>query len=201
VKKTRRSGYVTSLVIGAAASLAACDRDDTRDADVKLYPSVEACRQDFEPESCDEGLKAAEAQHAQSAPKFASRDECVNAGFDNCGPVPGAGGTGSFMPMLMGYMMGRSLSQPGSFGTFQAGQRDGGGARAPYSAKPVYADRNGYVYTGDREVSRLSPAQDVKGNQPLSVRTRVTPTGEVAGTRSVSRGGFGTTGSRFSGGS
>jgi uncharacterized protein YgiB involved in biofilm formation len=195
--KMRRSRYVTTLLVGAAAAaLASCD--NAQDADVNIYQTSEACRQDYTPEACDRGLTEAKAQHAQSAPKFANREECLAAGFDNCEAAPttaaatqtASGGSGMFMPMLMGYMMGRTL-----------GGGMGGVGQPMQQPRPVYADRSGFLYSGDREVSRLAPGQTLNSNAATTVRTRMSPTGELAGARTVSRGGFGSTGRGMSAGS
>jgi len=209
----RRSRYVTTLLVGvAAAALASCD--NAQDADVNIYQTSEACRKDYTPEACDKGFAEAEAEHAQSAPKFATREECLAAGFDNCESAPSSGsptqtasgGSGMFMPMLMGYMMGRSLGGVGAGSMGQPPQQVGTPASAGANAqgfkpRPVYADRSGFLYSGDRTVSRLAPGQGLSPTGATTVRTPMSPTGDLAGTRTVARGGFGATGNRMSGGS
>lgn len=203
----RRSKYVTTLLMGAAAvSMVACD--NAQDVNVNVYRGVDACAQENDASICEQEYKNAEAQHINSAPKFASAQECADAGFDQCQavppqtPIPGQEGApqqtasstggGMFMPMLMGYMMGRTL---GGMGAGAAGGPNMTGA----PARPVYADRNGFVYSGNREVSRLAPGQTLASAGTTTMRTRMSPTGDLAG-RTVSRGGFGATGSRFSSG-
>jgi uncharacterized protein YgiB involved in biofilm formation len=196
--KMRRSRYVTTLLVGAAAAaLASCD--NAQDTDVSIYQSSEACRQDYTPEACDQGFAQAKAEHAQSAPKFATREECLAAGFDNCEAAPttapaaqnASSGSGMFMPMLMGYMMGRTLG----------GVTGGMGQQPMAQSRPVYGDRSGFLYSGNREVSRLAPGQALSPNTATTVRTRMSPTGELAGARTVARGGFGSTGRGMSAGS
>ncbi len=196
--KRRRSRYVTTLLVGVAAgALASCD--NAQDTDVNIYQSSEACRQDYTPEACDQGFAEAKTQHAQSAPKFATREECLAAGFDNCEAAPttaastqsASGGSGMFMPMLMGYMMGRTLG----------GGMSNVGQQPMQQPRPVYADRSGFLYSGDRAVSRLAPGQALNPNAATTVRTRMSPTGALAGTRTVARGGFGSTGRGMSAGS
>ena len=96
-----------------------------------------------------------------------------------------------FMPMLMGYMMGRTLG----------GGMSSVGQQPKQPPRPVYADRSGFLYSGDRAVSRLAPGQALNPNAATTVRTRMSPTGALAVTRTVARGGFGSTGRGMSAGS
>ena len=223
-KPARRSRYVTTLLMGAAAvSLMGCEQDTSKEADVSIYKSIDACAKDFPLRECQDGMTEAQQQHQQTAPKFASAKECQDAGFEACEPaataaVPSAqsqpgqtqtasGGSGSFMPILMGYMMGRAMSPGMGFGqpgmqqpaTMQTSAATPTAASAP--ARPVYADKNGFLYSADRQVSRLAPGQSLSSTGATTVRTRVSPSGDLAGPRTVARGGFGSTGSRMSGGS
>ncbi len=213
-RPARRSRYVTTLLMGAAAvSLMGCEQDTSKEADVSIYQSIDACAKDFPLRECQDGMVQAQTQHQQTAPKFASAQECKDAGFEACEPAapvaaaPSAqpqtasGGSGSFMPILMGYMMGRAMSPGMGFG--QPGMQQPvsapPGASAP--ARPVYADRNGFLYSADRQVSKLAPGQSLSSTGATTVRTRLSPSGDLAGPRTVARGGFGATGSRMSGGS
>jgi uncharacterized protein YgiB involved in biofilm formation len=197
-KTLRRSRYVTTLMMGAAATaLVACEQQQTVETDVTVYPTVEDCTRDFDANACEQAANTAVAEHLQTAPRFNTAEECAQAGFENCAAAPQQAGqqsgTGSFMPFLMGYMMARA---------FSPGMAPGAGATPGSSwSKPVYGDRNGFLYSGNRGVGQMAPGQALgRSTGPLNMRTAVTPTGQFAG-RTVTRGGFGATGSRFSAGS
>jgi uncharacterized protein YgiB involved in biofilm formation len=160
--------------------------------------------------TCEQGFEQAKEEHIKQAPKFNTRAECEAAGFSQCdqAEVKTADGASHsmFMPMMMGYMMGRMLGgggygygAPGYGGqgappprpneqnqtSTSGGSGGAGGAYARTAGRPVYGDRNGYLYTGGNQVGRVAPG------------TTSLPSGTAV--RSVSRGGFGSRG--FSGGS
>ena len=185
----RKSRYVTILL--AATALAACDQnaktmtDASGQPESTIYGDVDACAKDQDAAQCNKALETAKAEHAVTAPKFASVAECEAAGFNKCEEARTltADGTqhstGMFMPMMMGFMMGRML---GGGGMMMPGQTP-----AP-PPKPVYADRGGTLYANNTMVGRTTPGA-----------TSLGPSGVAA--RSVSRGGFGSAARGFSGGS
>jgi len=178
----RKSRYVTFLV--AAATLSACDQNTGEPMDAVLYSDPSACAKEMDANLCADAYATAQTEHVQQAPKFASKAECEAAGFPTCEQteVKTAQGTGSsfFMPMMMGYMVGRMLS-PGMPG---AANRMG----SPTTARPVYSDRGGFLHAGGAQVGRLAPG--ATGIGPSGMATRVT-----------TRGGFGGSARSFSGGS
>lgn len=175
--------------------LAGCDDNDPLAGHDVLRDQKE-CSAKPDPDACRTALADARAQHVQTAPRFANREECeAQFGVNNCGtptqvlagndafsaatPVdpsqpqtsPQTGeqqaqaqssSGGIFMPMLMGYMMGRTL---------------GGG----FGAQPLYRDPNNTAYSGGKPLGQLSANRfpDAPKASPLA----------------VSRGGFGRTGS------
>ena len=176
----RKSRYVTVLL--AATALAACDE---RPIEGKVYGDVAACTQETDPAACEQAFAAAKEEHTQQAPKFATKEECEAAGYSQCegATVQTAQGTSHsmFMPMMMGFMMGRMLGGGGMMGPMT----NRPGAAAP--SRPVYGDRNGYLYAGNSQVGRVAPGTTSLGGQTIAART-------------VSRGGFGASGARYSGG-
>ena len=121
-------------------------------------------------------------QSNQSAPTFTSREACEQQfGAGNCmepekvadGQQPQtqnqAGGS-FFMPLMMGYLMGRTF---------------GGG----YAAQPVYRDATNTAYAGSRPIGSFDRATST-----LRQGT------DAAGRSTASRGGFGGTASRYGGG-
>jgi len=188
----RKSKYVTFLLAGAAATtLAACEQENAQDA--MLYADPAACAKDMDAGVCNESYATAQQEHLQQAPKFATPAECEAAGFAKCEEAQvqkadGSGGhTSFFMPMMMGYMMGRMMS-PGGMMPGQTAPRTG---TAP-PPRPVYTDRSGYMYAGGAgALSRV-------GQLP-SGATSLGSSGTA--TRVTTRGGFGGSARSFGGGS
>jgi uncharacterized protein YgiB involved in biofilm formation len=192
----RKSRYVTLLLAGAAATaLAGCDQNDAGGAqDATLYGDPAACSKDLDPTECTTGYEAAKEEHLKQAPKFMSQAECEAAGFQQCeaAEVKTANGGSSsiFMPMMMGYLMGRTLGGMGMGGGMAPppGSRQPGAATPPATARPVYSDRNGYLYANGNPVARVAPGTTSLGSSGTALRT-------------TSRGGFGASAGRFGGGS
>ena len=195
----RKSRYVSLLL--AASALAACDQNTMTGQDETLYPDVAACAAERDPAECDAGFTAAKEEHLKQAPKFATKEECEAAGFQQCESPPAqtaqSGGGGYFMPMMMGYMMGRMLG--GGMGGMGQGAAAAGGpagntsanfpgnASARTTSRPVYGDRNGYLYAGGSAVGRVAPGTTSLGSRAIPMRT-------------AARGGFGGSARGFSGG-
>ncbi len=195
MKAMRKSKYVTLLLAGAAAAtLASCDQNDMTGKDETLYPDVAACTLERTPEECAAGFDTAQAEHAKQAPKFTTKAECEAAGFQNCGATevkdPQTGQSHStFMPLMMGYMMGRMLGGGmGGMGLPQGGQQQTAQQAPARTARPVYGDRNGFLYSGGGAVGRVAPGTTSLGSRAIAMQ----PT---------ARGGFGGAARGFSGGS
>lgn len=173
--------------------LAGCEERDPLAGHDVLRDQAE-CASRPDPDACRTALADARAAHVQTAPRFASREECENQfGQGNCGtperilsgndafsqaqpagdpsqPAPqqqAHSSGGVFMPLLMGYMLGRTL-----------------GAPSPWGAQPLYRDPNNTAYTGGRPLGQLSGTR-------FPDAPKATPT-------SISRGGFGRTGATYS---
>jgi uncharacterized protein YgiB involved in biofilm formation len=200
----RKSQYI-AILLGGAAALTLWNLSSQHESPQgaagegeKIYGDAKVCADDGNnAEACAQEFQTAKEEHARQAPKFASAADCEAAGYAKCEEAPraeaaaGAGSSSFFMPMMMGYMMGRMGGPGGGIG----GAFAGGAAASPGSAsapaagtvaragRPVYADRNGYLYSGGGQVGRVAP-----GTTSL-------------GSRAVARGGFGATAGRFSGGS
>jgi uncharacterized protein YgiB involved in biofilm formation len=177
----RKSTYIT-ILLGGAAALAIwtlADSDKPVADDTKLYGDAEACTKDFNADECNRAQAAAKEEHVKQAPKFATAAECEAAGFTTCETAQvrtaDGGSTSFFMPMMMGYMMSRAL---------------GGGGMGGYGLqpRPVYAYRGGFLYANGATVGQVAPGTTSLGSNAVPMRT-------------ASRGGFGATAGRFSGGS
>lgn len=122
--KRKRSRHVALVLAGTAVlGLAACE-DDRLDA--QSFPDLESCiaaaRENslwFTEDDCRANFAAAQQEYLETAPRYESRELCEQEhGVGNCGgdPAQGAQETGggfSFMPLLVGYMMGSMLSRGG----------------------------------------------------------------------------------------
>ena len=146
-----RSIKLTLLSSVGVLTLLACDQQDPL-AKAGFVADERECAKSVDADQCRQMLRDAREAHMKSAPAFASKEACEeNFGAANCEPQtkvasaggetrppgPGGtqggdqsmfgGGTGMFVPMMMGFMMGRMM---------------GGG----YSAQPVYRDANNTAY-------------------------------------------------------
>ena len=144
-----RSIKLTLLSSVGVLTLLACDQQDPL-AKAGFVADERECAKSVDADQCRQMLRDAREAHMKSAPAFASKEVCEeNFGAANCEPQvaaageetrpPGSGGTGGggqhmsdsgtgmFVPMMMGFMMGRMM---------------GGG----YSAQPVYRDANNTAY-------------------------------------------------------
>ena len=180
----RRTRMIRLVAIGTTGlvGLAGCDDAETVLGKGDFFKDAQECSASVNPDACRQGLADARAEHLRTAPRFATKQECeVNYGADNCevgagappapassttAPTQTASSGGSFfMPLMMGYMMGRTL---------------GGG----YSATPLYRDAANTAYSGTRTLGRI----DAGAAPALN-------TAPGAATRTAQRGGFGSTGS------
>ena len=209
----RRSGYVATLLVGAAAGaivvgVVAATRTKeptaiTQPADSakgQVYANLDACIAAEGSEKCTQAFNEAQARHETMAPRFQTIEQCqAEFGPDMCRPHYDNGGGSWFMPALMGVMVGQML---------------GGGQRM---VTPVFYDQRGFAYYGASNgfIQGPDPRRDPRmggmvvplGGQPAyAPATSVPQTGSVPAARSapasspaapseaVSRGGFGATG-------
>lgn len=158
----------------SASFLSGCE--DT--TETFTYATVDACvaARVYTPEACKKGFDEARAQTDKVAPKFAAKADCEEEfGQDQCGPAPASTGsnstatsstTSSFMPFMVGYLMGKSFSN-GSIAN-----------------QPLYRSRSGGYFTaGGTEVTKK-----------LGTATKVRPStvgAPKATTTTLGRGGFG----------
>lgn len=202
----RKSRSIRLVLLSSLSlvALAACEENDPlKSADVIRDEKECAARPD--PGACRSALADAREQHVKTAPRFTDQASCeAQFGAGNCGtpdqvlrfgaeaqPQAGAAaqpaqqqqasGGSSFMPLLMGYMMGRALS---------------GGS--PWAAQPLYRDASNTGYVGNRtgaptSVGTLSRTRfaDIP---PASAGSTGRSGGSVAPAGSVQRGGFGSSG-------
>lgn len=166
----KRSRSIRLVLLGSTGllALAGCDQADPL-ASNDFFRSEQECARASNPDACRQAAMDAREQHARTAPAFASREACeARFGAENCaesrqpprpeqiqlaqeqppGSQPPAEpqqtaqtGGSWFLPLMMGYMMGRSF----------------GGAPG-LAGQPVYRDVRNTVYSGDRTLGRTSIA-------------------------------------------
>ena len=167
----KRSRSIALVMMGAGSIvLTACDEPQV---DANVFRDVEQCidQPGASRAACEEAYGVAAAQHAAVAPKYVDKADCeadFGAGQCETAPYRTQEGGSVFMPLMMGYMMGRML----------------GGGRL-FGAQPLYrsADAPGTFRTADnKSVGTATGATKVA--QSATAR----PT---AKTSTVTRGGFG----------
>ncbi len=189
-RKTKRSAYVGfTLMTASATGLAGCGQPQqpSRGFDgpppaaapapvsaaaaeePQLFANVEECRTQTDPAQCEAAFQQAQAEHLQTAPKYAAKGECEQGwGENGCQEVRTAGGS-IFMPLMAGFLLGRMMGG-GGFG------------------RPVHMSPSGAMYSGRNQVGQGGFGARAGG---LSRQTdlRSTPSGVTE------RGGFGSTAS------
>lgn len=176
----KRSRHVALTLLGAAAfGLAACQEEATEAASFADLDSCMAAASDggwFTEADCKTTFAEAQVLHEETAPRYESRELCEQEhGEGACGgdSVSGGGGGFSFMPLLMGYMIGSAL----------------GGGRPV--AQPVMARAGGgFTTPGGTAVSNLGGA----GKMPASAFAKAPVTKglpPMTQAQVQSRGGFG----------
>ena len=177
VGRMRKSCKVFSLkpltLAIAAATLVACD--NVRDA--KIYKDAAHCTEENPAlwEACDAAYQKALADASRSGPKYQRESLCESEfGRDNCVPYRTTDGQNWFMPAMAGFLLAKALD------------------RNNYDSSPLYTS-----------YSRYSPAYgqwttvdgNLHGNRRYgSIRVGdSTFKSKPAVTKTISRGGFGST--------
>lgn len=110
IMKRTRTITLTLLAGAAGLSLSACKPDDKE----VLADSPAACAEQLGDEAraaCEEGFAWARAEHERTAPRFASRDECLASGAQCMETLASPGGIGSvFMPVMAGVLIGHAMN-------------------------------------------------------------------------------------------
>lgn len=172
-----------ALAVGAVFMLAGCEKSDEN---VSLYQNSDDCTRanPSMSEQCTTAFNDAQKEAVKTAPKYASREDCIaEFGEGQCTQAPAQAGmaaesqqSGSFwMPLMAGYMMGRMM----------------GGGR--YSQQPLFTSRaanspaNGkFVDASGRNYGPATSGRSM--NVPKTAMAPKAPT-----TTTVTRGGFGDT--------
>lgn len=108
----KRSRLIKLMLLGTGlVSMTACEDKKAKPMEFK---DEQECHKTHTPEECQKAFSESRAKHLASAPKFTSKEECEKQfGADKCVSSPqsehGHGGHGMFMPMMMGFMMGKMM--------------------------------------------------------------------------------------------
>lgn len=186
-RKTWRSYRLApvALAVSAVFMLSACEQNDET---VSLYTNADECSQanPSQSEQCKVAYNNAVKEAEKTAPKYASREECVaEFGEQQCTQTPAQAGVGQaqaqdsssgsfWMPLMAGYMMGRLM----------------GGSSAPsqplFTSKSASSPANGKFV--DATGKSYGPA--TAGGRSMTVpKNAMAP--KPATTTTITRGGFG----------
>jgi len=190
-----------ALAISTVFMLSACEQSAET---VSLYTNAEDCAQKnpAQSEQCSLAYKNALQEAAKTAPKYATREDCVaEFGEEKCTQAPtqtatttqtasqaqaglatenqASGQNGSFwMPLMAGYMMGRLM---------------GGGTAAPApAAQPLFSSSNPASPANGKfvDASGKNYGPAVAGGRTMAVPpSALAP--KPATTNTITRGGFG----------
>ena len=108
MKKSR--SVKLALLGGASMALAACG-DDAPPKDATFYSDVPSCAATYGEEACLDAKAVSQKISDEEAPRYVRKEECeAEFGAGNCESRQTSSGTGLFMPLMMGYMIGNMFS-------------------------------------------------------------------------------------------
>lgn len=188
-RKSWQARHLTpvALAVSAVFMLAGCEKNDET---VSLYQNADECAKANPSQSaqCTTAYNNAVKEAERTAPKYATREDCVaEFGENQCQQTPAQAGVGTnnaenqqsgsfWMPLMAGYMMGRMMG--GGAGFAQQPLFSPKAANSP--ARGQFVDASGRNY-GSATSGRTM-------NVP---KTALAP--KPATTSTVTRGGFGET--------
>ncbi|WP_409074857.1 DUF1190 family protein [Pantoea sp. C3] len=188
-RKSWQARHLTPVAIAVSAvfMLAGCEKNDET---VSLYQNADECAKANPSQSaqCTTAYNNAVKEAERTAPKYATREDCVaEFGENQCQQTPAQAGVGTnnaenqqsgsfWMPLMAGYMMGRMMG--GGAGFAQQPLFSPKAANSP--ARGQFVDASGRNY-GSATSGRTM-------NVP---KTALAP--KPATTSTVTRGGFGET--------
>lgn len=174
-----------ALAVAGVLMLAGCEQSDET---VSLYQNADDCSKANPSQSaqCTTAYNNALKEAEKTAPKYATREDCVaEFGENQCQQAPAQAGVGTtnnaeaqqsgsfWMPLMAGYMMGRMMS--------------GGASQPLFSSRAPNSPANGkFVDAAGRNYGAATP-----GRTMTVPKTALAP--KPATTSTVTRGGFGET--------
>lgn len=202
MKRSKKAALVL-MVPATTLLLASCGEEREM---ALVYESPEECSSATfnTPEQCKADYDEAKALHPLTAPKFESQTDCeTEFGAGKCEPAPAStsGGSGFFMPMMMGYMMGQMMNRNSAAAApqnFQQNSSQSATGATGYAGRGI---RTQPLYKGRDDYNNFRTSNNVKldkGIGPIQLKpSQVQPQfGQVA-----KRSGFGSQGAARSGGS
>ncbi|WP_313685529.1 DUF1190 family protein [Pantoea sp.] len=185
-RKSWQARHLTpvALAVTAVFMLAGCEQSDET---VSLYQNADDCAKTNPSQSaqCTTAYNNAKKEAERTAPKYATREDCVaEFGENQCQQTPAQAGTnaeaqqsGSFwMPLMAGYMMGRMMGGGAGF------------AQQPlFSPKTPNSPANGQFV----DASGKNYGTATSGRTMNVPKTAMAP--KPATTSTITRGGFGET--------
>jgi uncharacterized protein YgiB involved in biofilm formation len=185
-RKSWQARHLTpvALAVTAVFMLAGCEQSDET---VSLYQNADDCAKANPSQSaqCTTAYNNAKKEAERTAPKYATREDCVaEFGENQCQQAPAQAGTnaeaqqsGSFwMPLMAGYMMGRMMGGGAGF------------AQQPlFSSKTPNSPANGQFV----DASGKNYGAATSGRTMNVPKTAMAP--KPATTSTITRGGFGET--------
>lgn len=173
MRKTSKRFLFKPLTLAITATLVACS--DSQDA--KVYQDAEHCKEDNPSltQQCEAAYQKALAESASSGPKYNSQRDCsVDFGRDNCVPYTSPQGQNWFIPAMAGFMFSQMIN------------------RNDYHYAPLYTSYSRRSPFYDRWTTVDGNVYGRKRYGSLKVDKKVfNPKPKV--TRTISRGGFGST--------
>lgn len=172
--RRKRSRHV-ALILAGTATLVLAGCEDNR-VDAQSFPDLESCiaaSKDsglwFTEDDCRKNFEAAKKEFVETAPRYASKELCEQEhGVGNCGDDPAAqqssGGGFSFMPLLMGYMLGSMMSRGGGMMS-QPMMRTADGKYSTPSGNQSFASNSG---TGKVAPQTFQRAPTTLGKPPMT---------------------------------
>ena len=215
----RRSPNIR-LTLLACLALQACGGEDVDAVDV-VVPDLAACIERFGPGSqgeCERSMAEGVAQHASTAPRFASVEACQQATGGRCEAAPATrpsdkalappGLASVAIPIMAGLMVGRMLDNGmGRVTTPLYAGRPPGQCQPGESTQNCVSGSSGTSSSASRHYysggNYAGSAPDRRGPAAFSPSTAMAATiaAPRAGATSIARGGFGASARGFSGSS
>jgi uncharacterized protein YgiB involved in biofilm formation len=161
--------YALPFVV--AITVAGCEQENI---DMKMYKNVDECIADtHKPDQCRAARQEAEKVANETAPRYATYSDCYAEFGDQCRHNPSSSdGGSSWMPLMMGYMMGNSMN-------------------SGYHSAPLYQDRSGQYMDNKFRSYNARPGQTFKVTSSAAKPTVQSPRTIVSRSTTSSRGGFG----------
>jgi uncharacterized protein YgiB involved in biofilm formation len=193
--------------------------------DLQAFQSLDECKAHpaLNAERCTREFARAQENYLTTAPKFTSQQECEGQfGAEGCRQTT-FNGTSVFVPALMGFLIARSLTssmspqallpartgpvacppgntlpecQPRQSSSSSGGSSGGGGSSSGSSSSRRYSTSTGWsvIWTGGGgSATRTTTVSPTRGSSPT-----ISGTSRTSQSSTVSRGGFGSSGSSFS---